>query len=284
MGMVAVEDGSVDTDELIEDGLVPGKVVIYRQGSTPPQMLTLGTLPSGFDEEEERLMDEFGKIAGTGDITQNGNSFTSVTSATGLQLIIEQDEARLNTSYEQIKSALKAIGRHILRLYRQFATDLHLMKYAGSNDSLSLFYFKASDITSDDVILEADSEINLSPAQRRSVIYDMMDRGLFSDEDGRISRTTKNKILQMLGYADLGGERDLDELHRVRCGEENLKLKSGDVEVKSYDDHEIHINEHTAFLLSESLEKNVEKRIVCHIQEHKRKILEEINGQPDTNE
>jgi hypothetical protein len=284
MGMVAVEDGSVDTDELIEDGLVPGKVVVYRQGSTPPQMLTLGTLPSGFDEEEERLMDEFGKIAGTGDITQNGNSFTSVTSATGLQLIIEQDEARLNTSYEQIKSALKSIGRHILRLYRQFATDLHLMKYAGNNDSLSLFYFKSSDITSDDVILEADSEINLSPAQRRTIVYDMMDRGLFTDDDGKISRTTKNKILQMLGYSDLGGERDLAALHKVRCGEENLKLKSGDVEVKSYDDHEIHINEHTAFLLSESLEKNVEERIVLHIQEHKRKILEEINGQPDTNE
>jgi hypothetical protein len=282
MGMVAVEEGSVDTDELMEDGLVPGKVIVYRQGGTPPEMLTLGTVPNEFTEEEERLVEEFGRIAGTGDITQNADSFASVTSATGLQLIIEQDEARLNISYEQIKSALKAIGRHILRLYRQFATDLHLMKYSGGRDSLSLIYFKGSDITSDDVVLEADSEINLSPAQRRSIVYDMMDRGLFADEDGKISRTTKNKILELLGYSDFGGARDLAALHRTRCGEENLALKSGDAEVKSYDDHEIHINEHTAFLLSESLSKEVEQRIVAHIDIHKQKLSEVNNGQPDT--
>jgi len=37
MGVLAVEDGSIDTDSLEEDGLPPGKVVIYRQGSRPPR-------------------------------------------------------------------------------------------------------------------------------------------------------------------------------------------------------------------------------------------------------
>ena len=36
MGVVAVEDGSVDTDELAEEGLSPGKIIVYRQGSNPP--------------------------------------------------------------------------------------------------------------------------------------------------------------------------------------------------------------------------------------------------------
>ncbi|NLZ25159.1 MAG: hypothetical protein GX891_01680, partial [Clostridiales bacterium] len=42
MGVLAVEDGSVDTDNLEEEGLSPGKVLIYRQGSNPPILLNPG--------------------------------------------------------------------------------------------------------------------------------------------------------------------------------------------------------------------------------------------------
>lgn len=36
IGGIVVEDGSVDTDALAEDGLAPGKIIVYRQGSVPP--------------------------------------------------------------------------------------------------------------------------------------------------------------------------------------------------------------------------------------------------------
>ncbi len=278
MGTIAVEDGSVDTDELLEDGLMPGKILIYRQGGTPPEMLNLGSVPSEFSEEEKRLVEEFARISGIGDITQNADSYTSVTSATGLQLLIEQDEARLNNSYDQIKGALKKIGRHILRLYRQFATDTRLMRYAGENNVLSLFYFKGSDITSDDVTLEADSELNLSPSQRRSLVYDLLDKGLLSDDDGKVSRSVKNKVLELLGFNGLGGDRDVAELHRARCGEENLALKRAYCAVKDYDDHKLHVTEHTAFLLGNKLSPEQEDRFVKHIKEHKTKLSEVQNG------
>lgn len=35
-GVIVVEDGSVDIDELVEDGIASGKVIVYRQGSVPP--------------------------------------------------------------------------------------------------------------------------------------------------------------------------------------------------------------------------------------------------------
>lgn len=235
MGTVAVEDGSVDTDSLLEDGLMPGKIIVYRQGGTPPQMLTLGSVPDGFTEEEQKLEEEFARISGTNDLTQNANSFTSVTSATGLQLLIEQDEARLNVSYEQIKSAMREIGRYVLRLYRQFASSLHLLRFAGKNGEYCIVSFKGSDITSDDVILEADSEINLSPAQRRAVIYDMIDRGLFTDENGKMSTSIKCKLLEALGYtgfADLIKEQSLTEDEQSRICENDNENKNNNSEVK----------------------------------------------------
>ena len=38
--ILCVEDGSVDTDELSEEGLAPGKIIIYRQGSSCPSFCT----------------------------------------------------------------------------------------------------------------------------------------------------------------------------------------------------------------------------------------------------
>lgn len=269
MGTVAVEDGSIDVDELAEDGLMPGKVLVYRQGGTPPEFLNSGNVPDEFWKEEESLLTEFVKIAGTSDLSENADSFAGITSATGLQLIIDQDDMRLIVTYGAIKRAVKAIGRHILRLYRQFAADLRLMKYAGKNNVLNLFYFKGSDISSDDVVLDADSDLNMTPAQKRTVIYEILDKGLFAGSDGKLSVSAKNKLLEMLGYSSLAGERDLSELHRARAGEENLKLKSADCAVKYYDDHATHVAEHTAFLLTETLSEEEEKRICAHVQEHK---------------
>ncbi|MCH5143014.1 MAG: hypothetical protein J1G07_04820 [Clostridiales bacterium] len=276
MGTVAVEDGSVDADELAEDGLVPGKIIVYRQGTQPPEMLQLGGVPDEFWKEEESLINEFSKISGTGNLTDNTDKFSGVTSATGLQLIIDQDDARLSTACAEIKRALKVIGRHILRIYRQFASDLRLMKYSGNN-TVNLICFKGSDISSDDVVFDADTDLNMTTAQRRTVIYDMLDRGLFADENGKIGVTAKNKILELLGYGSLANERDLSALNRARAGEENLKMRSQDVEVKEYDDHRTHILEHTAYLLSENLQNPVEQRIYGHVLKHKQLLNEQSN-------
>jgi len=277
MGVVAVEDGSVDADELAEDGLVPGKVIAYRQGGRPPEILTLGSVPSEFGEEEENILNEFTKVAGTGSLADNATGYTGITSATGLQLIIEQDDQRLNLTYSYIKRAVKMIGRHILRLYRQFASDVRLLRYAGQNNALNLVYFKGSDVSSDDVAIVADSELNMTPAQKRTVIYEALDRGLFNDADGKISPVAKGKILELLGYSSFVGERDLDGLNRTRAGEENAEMHSAEVGVKSYDNHSVHISEHTAYLLSKKVPEEVEKRICRHIDLHKAKLTEEKN-------
>ncbi len=277
MGTVAVEDGSVDTDELMEDGLTPGKILVYRQGGTPPAMLTLGSVPAEFSEEEDRLVNEFGKISGVGEISQTASSFNSVTSATGLQLLIEQDEARLTVSYESIRSALKSIGRHILSLCRQFCGGMRVMR-GRQEEGGKLFSFTSSDISSGDVVLESDSDINLSPARRRTVMYELLSTGLLNGADGSVPEGTKSKILTYLGYNGLAEGRDMTALHRARCEEENKLLQGGYVPAKAYDDHAVHIEEHTAFILTEHLSSQCEEAFLRHLGEHKKLLKEEQNG------
>lgn len=64
--VLCVEDGSVDTDELGEEGLAPGKLIVYRQGSNRPELLkdnssdvtVLYTVALGVKNELLQLMDD----------------------------------------------------------------------------------------------------------------------------------------------------------------------------------------------------------------------------------
>jgi hypothetical protein len=120
-GVLAVEDGSVDADELEEGGLSPGKILVYRQGSTPPFFMNPGLVPSEFSREEDRLLSEFVSISGVSEITRSSNLPYSGASGAAVQLLIEQDDTRLSVTAENIRCAIRDTARHILRLYRRFA-------------------------------------------------------------------------------------------------------------------------------------------------------------------
>ena len=163
------------------------------------------------------------------------------------------------------------MGRHILRLYRQFASGTRFLRGADK-------CFKGSDITAADVILESDSDLNLTPAERRNAVYELIDKGLLTDENGNMTRSVKNKVLEFIGYGSFASGRDVAHMHAVRACEENEKMKSADAEVKDYDDHAVHIAEHTAFILSGRCGTETEKRVSAHIGIHKQKLKEEKNG------
>lgn len=66
LGLMIVEDGSIDIVNLEEEGLAPGKVIVYRQGSMPPKFIEQGTIfINAFEKEEDRLLSEFNNITQT---------------------------------------------------------------------------------------------------------------------------------------------------------------------------------------------------------------------------
>lgn len=273
MGVLAVEDGSVDIDNLEEEGLAPGKILVYRQGSNAPQFLDGEQLPTDFEKEEDKLLDEFSTLSGIS-VLGNMENLSSSLSGVTLELIIDENETRLVFTTDSIKEAIKSIAKHILRLYRQFATFPRIEKIVGTNGELDTFYFKGSDISSDDVQFDTDNESNDTLSQRRQMIFTLLDKGLLADEDGKISKSMKSKIMENLGFGIWDSSVDLSDLHIKNADSENAKMASGDmVEVKEIDDHSLHINQHIAYMLkviySKDVDKKVENIFLQHIRAHK---------------
>ena len=278
---MSVEDGSVDLDNLEDEGLCPGKVLVYRQGAVEPKYLQSETLPSGLESEEDRLIEEFKSISGVNDLL-SASSISSQMSGVALELLVTQDETRLNASMQSINSAHREIARLILRLYKQFAKAPRLARLVGENGETEIFYFSASDISSDDIEIESQSDNITSISQRREMIMELLNRGVLNDNDGKLSNRMKTKILEMLGMGVWENAQDVNELHIKKAGNENLKLLRGeDAKVREIDAHDLHINEHIAFMLSEEFDrqveenKNLEEKFLKHIKSHKDLIKKE---------
>ena len=290
MGVLKVEDGSVDTDELIDEGLSPGKIIVYRQGARPPEIMNSNSVPADFTYEEERLYSEFMTISGSSELSRNYETFRSQLSGAALELLIEQDETRLAITSDSIRNAVKDIAKHILRIYKQFATTTRIMKSAGNGKHVKVFYFKSSDISSDDVIFDTENEIAQTPAQKKTAILEMLRTGLLSDDNGIISLRTKGKILDILGYGSLDNVQDLASLHRNKAEKENLDMLASKVFVDDYDNHEVHLEEHLRKILELDVNSDRDEtyleRLKNHYQEHKSRILKEsiVKGLEKVNE
>lgn len=275
LGVLSVEDGSVDLDNLEEEGLCPGKVLVYRQGAVEPKYLPSENLPSSLDDEEESLIDEFNKISGVSDLLSNG-TISSNLSGTALELLIGQDETRLNASVESIKHAVKEVAKKVLKLYKQYAIFPRIAKIIGENGEIEMFYFSSNDISSDDIVLENQTDGIGSISQRRDMIFKLLENGILNDENDHLSNKMKSKVLEMLGLGIWENAQDLNELHIKKADNENLKMLDGiNCAVCEIDDHDLHINEHIAFMLGEDFEKQkhknpkLESMILSHIKQHK---------------
>ena len=272
MGVLTVEDGSIDTDELSEEGLLPGKVLVYRQGGKAPELLDCGHIPAEFQAEEEWLEKEFALISGVSDLLQNSTP-VGVTSATGLQLLLSQDESRLSGTVRSIERALKEIGRQILRLYRQFAGTARLMTLTGENKKTQAYYFNASSLDVND--LQFESQDAVTPEEKKATLLKLYEAGLLTDEQGKITAENKNLILEAFGFGSYENARDISALHIAKAGEENLALKEGELVPDVYDEHALHIHEHTRFLLSAEFKKcknqeQLKERFLAHMNAHRK--------------
>lgn len=270
MGVLTVEDGSVDTDELSEEGLLPGKILVYRQGGKAPEMLDCGSVPSEFKDEEEWLEKEFALISGVSELSQNSTP-AGVTSATGLQVLLSQDESRLSMTLASMEKAVKEVGRQILRLYKQFAGSARLMTMTGENKRTQLCYFNAQNLSVNDVQFESREAI--TPEEKKATLLKLYEAGLLSGEDGKLTVENKNRILEAFGFGSYENARDISALHIAKAGEENIQMKSADLQPDEYDDHRLHISEHTRFLLSAEFKRSTKKeelkaRFVAHMTAH----------------
>ncbi len=281
MGIMTVEDGSVDVDALAEEGLSPGKILVYRQGGKAPELMNEFTMPAEFAEEEENLVNEFVRISGVSDVTSS-TSKSMVRSGTALEILIEQDNARMVVHADIIRKCIIGIAKQILRLYAQFTAGMRAVMISDKAGKLHTYYVDKTALCSDDAYLENENELLFSRKQKRETIMNLYSSGLLTDETGGLRPATKEKLLSLFGFKDLDYRKGISRLQEQRAEQENDIIRLKGLEISEIDDDAIHADEHIRYVLSEfdELSDAEKERLYGHIKAHKERINQQkIKGE-----
>lgn len=269
MGVLMVEDGSIDVSDIEEEGIAPGKIIVYRQGSSMPILLNMGGVPNEFSEEETRLLNEFVTVSGVSDFLTSSTVSSTNISGVALNLIIEQDNNRLSVTTGSIRQATMEVGKQILRLYKQFAGVGRLSRISGETGEIEMKKFVASDITSDDLVFDVANETIYSESVKRNLAEEIIRLGILTDENGKISDSNRMKIMEIMGFGNWENALSAKELHLKRAEKENMEIGVSAPETEDTDDHDIHIDAHTRYLI-EGKVKGKEREILSeHIRQHR---------------
>jgi len=273
MGVMTVEDGSVDVDDLAEDGLSPGKVLVYRQGSKAPEIMSDMSMPTDFNEEENKLINEFVIVSGVSDVSSSASN-ARLSSGSALEILVEQDNSRLVVTAEIIRRAFLELARQTVRLYAQFVAGVKAVRYVDGQNNVKLLFAGKDTFGSDEVYLENENELLYTNSQRKDMIFKLFDSGLLGDEKGKLRPSVKEKVLSLLGYKHLDYQNGLSRLQEERALKENEQLRVEEKGIEIIDDDSIHVDEHVRYVLSEyqSLTEEQKQRFFEHISQHKERI------------
>lgn len=293
IGNMAVEQGSLVDDSILDTGLPPGSVIEYKPGSTPPAWMTPQEIPATLLAQVDQLQAEFVSISGVSEMSRTSQSPAAISSGTALEILKEQDDTRLTLTSENIRDAIKALGKQWIRMYKQFVTVPRVTRIAGENaGDVSAIVWKGSDLTSDDVIVDTDNEMTNTPAQRKQLTLELLQIGLFSDPDtGKITRETRAKLMDIFQLGNWESAIDIDELHSVRAEREAFEFEAGKPpKVMQLDNHTLHTSSHIKYALSADFRNLMDtdpdraKVWLDHIDQHKEisvKRALELAGQGD---
>ena len=147
------------------------------------------------------------------------------------------------------------------------------MTLTGEDKKTQVHYFNAAKTLGTEISFDCEEKDNFY--EKKETLLKLYEAGLLTGDDGKISKENKNRILEAFGFGGYENARDLSALHLAKAGEENQALKGEPLVADEYDDHDLHIGEHTRFLLSAEFKENknkeeIKKRFIAHSQSHKR--------------
>jgi len=278
IGQIAVEIGSVDLDDLEQDAASPGKIVEYAQGTRPPEYMRFPELPGSLKEEEIKCLDDFSRISGVSEISRNSEAPSGVKSGIALSIALEQDDTRLSRTVENIVDATVKNGIIELRLYKQYAKFERVTRYVDNQDEVQVLHWTGNDLKSEDIIIENSSALAESPAQKRQMVFDLLESGLYNDPDtGRLTRAGRNKVFDLLEMGNWESYDDMEQLQMNKAERENQILMKGQFTgINDYDDDTLHIMRHNRFRLTTDYEDLIsgqdgqyfEQLFSAHIEQH----------------
>lgn len=276
-----IEEGSIDIEEYEENGVAPGAMLVYKHGSEPPKPIPNGQLPSELLREKDDLKNDMEYVAGVSQLMVIGSTPSGVTSGTAIESLREIDNTRLSLTGDHIRNSVKNLAKTWLEIYKRYATAHRVMLYVGSNSIGDVIVWSNEDISIYDIEYDTANELELSEEMQRQNFLQAFQMGAFTDEEGRIPRRIKQKVIESMKVGNFNDVTDIDTLQTQAAQRENVFFENGVIpEISEIDDHEIHAEEHKIYMLQMKFQLLKMKKpqyaeaLMAHLKQHEAILAE----------
>lgn len=279
IGAMAIEEGSIDDiDELLDEGIPPGKIVPYKNGYNPPSALQIGGLPTEIMSERANLLSDMEYVAGMSQLSVAGSLPSGVTAATAIENLAAIDSTRLSLTADNARNAVKKLGKQWLSIYKLYASTERVINCVGLNSSGIALRWSKESITDYDVEFTTENELLLSEDMQKQRFTEAFQLGAFTDENGIVPQSVKNKLIEFSRVGNYSEIMNINTLQMQKAQRENAYFEEGVLpELSDFDDDVIHIEEHTRYVLQEKFDifkrarPETAKEFENHINEHKKR-------------
>ena len=230
-----------------------------------PQQMQFNPLSqqvSGMGQETVQLMEY---ISGIND-SSRGEAPTSNATGRLTAFLAELDNRRLGPSVRQAVRMMKRVGRRMIKLWQEYGSEVVTISVFGDGRQAEIAEVRKADLLFSDIDIDIASLMPRTQPLRQETILNLLQMGIIE----------KDKALDALEFGGFDEAVGIKSTETINARAENtyledisVDLDSEDVAVLEYEDHDVHIKQHTQFILLEQPGPLIRARFEAHIQKHK---------------
>lgn len=284
----------------------PGLVIQYKPGMQAPQPLPLQPLPQYYLDQQDRVLNDWIDISGEREVSR-GDTPPGVTSGTAISYLQEASNQYLTPQFQSLEQGIEKIAASTIELFVQYVDIPRKIRTVGADGAFDTMLLKGADVASGtDIRVEPGSSFAKSKAAQEARVMDMFAVGIIDQPTALklLEVGGVQKVMDTLSVAERKAQRENIkmkmltaqdvEMARMQAIEEimsqlppeamedpqlmdeiqNMPAPSV-VPVDDFDMHEIHIETHNKFRMSQEYEilpDEVKEQFAIHVAEHERII------------
>ena len=284
----------------------PGAIIEYRPGLPQPGPMPLAQIPGYVAQQLDRVIQDFEDISGQHDISR-GTAPAGISAGTALAYLGERDDNYLTPQYQGIEDGVERIAKHTLSLFQQFVDLPRKIKVVGLDGAFDTMLLEGADIAGGtDIRVEPGSALGQSQAAKQAQVMDLVSLGIIDGPTAlkMLELGGPQKVLDIISAAERKAQREnmrmkafKDDMTPIQEFESeyldkavqeigSMGLEMGQAQqllmeiqenlppvvgVDDFDIHEMHIETHNRFRMSqeyETLPEEVKDQFEKHVAWH----------------
>lgn len=297
-----VARGSVQASKMTNE---PGSLIEYQPGVAAPQPLPLTAIPQYVIDQQDRILSDFEDVSGQHEVSR-GAAPSGVTAGTALAYLGERDDAYLTPQYQGIEEGFERVARQTLTLFQEYVDIKRKVRVVGLDGAYDTLLLNGADIAhGTDVRVEKGSSVGQSQAAKQAQVMDLVSLGIIPPDQAlkMLELGGPQKILDIISAAERKAQRENMRMKAFKDNPAQLQqaneqfiqqaaqvamdngLDPQDPEVQQlieasmppaipvddFDVHEVHIETHNRFRMSqeyETLPEEVKNEFEKHVAAH----------------